>query len=290
MNPPSRPVPAPPLDLPAQVAAALREDIGSGDLTAALVPQNQRVRGRIVSREAAVLCGQPWAAACFGQLDPTIRLTWQAAEGATLAPGALVCLLEGPARPVLSAERTALNFLQLLSATATATSRFVAAVAGTGCTVLDTRKTLPGLRSAQKYAVRCGGGGNHRMGLFDMVLIKENHILAAGSIGQAVEAARSLAAGVRIEVEVESLQELEEAFAAAPDVVMLDDFTLEDMTTAVGRNRARGRPVQLEASGSVDLETVRAIAATGVDFVSVGALTKHVRAVDLSMRLEFEGR
>ena len=290
MNPPSRPVPAPPVDLPAQVAAALREDIGSGDLTAALVPQNQRVRGRIVSREAAVLCGQPWAEACFGQLDPTIRLTWQAAEGAALAPGAPVCLLEGPARPVLSAERTALNFLQLLSATATAASRFVAAVAGTGCTVLDTRKTLPGLRSAQKYAVRCGGGGNHRMGLFDMVLIKENHILAAGSIGQAVEAARARAAGVRVEVEVESLQELEQAFAAAPDVVMLDDFTLEDMATAVARNRARGRPVQLEASGSVELETVRAIAATGVDFVSVGALTKHVRAVDLSMRLEFDGR
>ena len=290
MSPPSRPVPAPPVDLPAQVAAALREDIGSGDLTAALVPQNQRVRGRIISREAAVLCGQPWAEACFGQLDPTIRLTWQAAEGATLAAGALVCLLEGPARPVLSAERTALNFLQLLSATATAASRFAAAVAGTGCTVLDTRKTLPGLRSAQKYAVRCGGGGNHRMGLFDMVLIKENHILAAGSIGQAVEAARALAAGVRIEVEVESLHELEQAFAAAPDVVMLDDFTLADMATAVARNRARGRPVQLEASGSVGLETVRAIAATGVDFVSVGALTKHVRAVDLSMRLEFDGR
>ncbi len=289
MNAPSRPVPAPPVDLPAQVAAALREDIGSGDLTAALVPQNQRVRGRIVSREAAVLCGQPWAEACFGQLDPTIRLTWQAAEGATVAPGALVCLLEGPARPVLSAERTALNFLQLLSATATAASRFATAVAGTGCTVLDTRKTLPGLRSAQKYAVRCGGAGNHRMGLFDMVLIKENHILAAGSIGQAVEAARALTAGVRIEVEVESLQELEQAFAAAPDVVMLDDFALADLATAVARNRAHGRPVQLEASGSVDLETVRAIAATGVDFVSVGALTKHVRAVDLSMRLEFDG-
>ena len=289
MNAPSRPVPAPPVDLPAQVAAALREDIGSGDLTAALVPQNQRVRGRIVSREAAVLCGQPWAEACFGQLDPTIRLTWQAAEGATVAPGALVCLLEGPARPVLSAERTALNFLQLLSATATAASRFATAVAGTGCTVLDTRKTLPGLRSAQKYAVRCGGAGNHRMGLFDMVLIKENHILAAGSIGQAVEAARALTADVRIEVEVESLQELEQAFAAAPDVVMLDDFALADLATAVARNRAHGRPVQLEASGSVDLETVRAIAATGVDFVSVGALTKHVRAVDLSMRLEFDG-
>ncbi len=279
-----------PADLAEQVAAALREDVGSGDLTAALVPLAQRVRGRIVSREAAVLCGQAWAEACFRQLDPGIRLTWNAADGATLTPGMLVCTVEGPARSVLTGERTALNFLQLLSATATAASRFAAAVAGTGCTVLDTRKTLPGLRSAQKYAVRCGGAANHRMGLYDMVLIKENHILAAGSIAQAVAAARASAVGARIEVEVESLGELEQALEARPDIVMLDDFTLEDMAAAVARNRARGRPVLLEASGSVSLETVRAIAATGVDFVSVGALTKHVRAVDLSMRLEFDGR
>ena len=279
-----------PADLAEQVAAALREDVGSGDLTAALVPLAQRVRGRIVSREAAVLCGQAWAEACFRQLDPGIRLTWNAADGATLTPGMLVCTVEGPARSVLTGERTALNFLQLLSATATAASRFAAALAGTGCTVLDTRKTLPGLRSAQKYAVRCGGAANHRMGLYDMVLIKENHILAAGSIAQAVAAARASAVGARIEVEVESLGELEQALEARPDIVMLDDFTLEDMAAAVARNRARGRPVLLEASGSVSLETVRAIAATGVDFVSVGALTKHVRAVDLSMRLEFHGR
>jgi nicotinate-nucleotide pyrophosphorylase (carboxylating) len=290
---PSEPASAtflPPSDLDAQVAAALREDLGSGDLTAALVPSGQRVTGRIITREAAILCGSPWAQACFAQLDPTIRLTWHARDGAALAPGALVCTVEGPARGVLSGERTALNFLQLLSATATAASRFAAAVAGTGCTVLDTRKTLPGLRSAQKYAVRCGGAANHRMGLYDMVLIKENHILAAGSIGQAVAAARALGAGVRIEVEVESLAELEQAFAAGPDIVMLDDFSLEDMASAVARNRARGRPVQLEASGSVSLETVRAIAATGVDFVSVGGLTKHVQAIDLSMRLEFDAR
>ena len=279
-----------PADLAEQVAAALREDVGSGDLTAALVPLAQRVRGRIVSREAAVLCGQAWAEACFRGLDPATRLTWNAADGATLTPGMLVCTVEGPARSVLTGERTALNFLQLLSATATAASRFAAAVTGTGCTVLDTRKTLPGLRSAQKYAVRCGGARNHRMGLYDMVLIKENHIVAAGSIAQAVAAARASAAGARIEVEVESLGELEQALAARPDIVMLDDFTLEDMAAAVARNRARGRPVLLEASGSVSLETVRAIAATGVDFVSVGALTKHVRAVDLSMRLEFDGR
>ena len=281
-----------PADLAEQVAAALREDVGSGDLTAALVPLAQRARGRIVSREAAVLCGQAWAEACFRRLDPATRLTWNAADGATLTPGMLVCTVEGPARSVLTGERTALNFLQLLSATATAASRFAAAVAGTGCTVLDTRKTLPGLRRAQKYAVRCGGARNHRMGLYDMVLIKENHILAAGSIAQAVAAARASAVGARIEVEVEveSLGELEQALEARPDIVMLDDFTLEDMAAAVARNRARGRPVLLEASGSVSLETVRAIAATGVDFVSVGALTKHVRAVDLSMRLEFDGR
>jgi nicotinate-nucleotide pyrophosphorylase (carboxylating) len=279
-----------PADLPEQVAAALREDVGSGDLTAALVPLAQRVRGRIVSRETAVLCGRAWAEACFRQLDPGIRLTWTRADGAALTPGMLVCTVEGAARSVLTGERTALNFLQLLSATATAASRFAAAVAGTGCTVLDTRKTLPGLRSAQKYAVRCGGAANHRMGLYDMVLIKENHIVAAGSIAQAVAAARASAAGARIEVEVESLDELEQALATRPDIVMLDDFTLEDMAAAVAPNRARGRPVLLEASGSVSLETVRAIAATGVDFVSVGALTKHVRAVDLSMRLEFDER
>ncbi|MGC8518864.1 MAG: carboxylating nicotinate-nucleotide diphosphorylase [Steroidobacteraceae bacterium] len=281
--------PIPPADLDAQVRAALHEDVGRGDVTAALVPSEQQVRGRIVSREAAILCGRPWVEACFGQLDPQIRLTWHVAEGAPLAPGALVCTVQGAARAVLTGERTALNFLQLLSGTATAAHRFAEAIAGTGCTVLDTRKTLPGLRTAQKYAVRCGGGANHRMGLYDMVLIKENHILAAGSIGAAVQAARRLAASVRIEVEVESLEELEQAFAAGPDIVMLDEFSLEDMREAVGRNRARGRPVQLEASGSVSLENIRQIAATGVDFISVGALTKHVRAVDLSMRLEFQG-
>ncbi len=278
-------VPLPPAQVTEQVAAALREDIGPGDLTAALVPPRQRVRGQIVTREAAVLCGRPWAEACFRQMDPQVHLDWRADDGAHLAPGQALCDIAGPARAILTAERTALNFLQLLSATATATSRFVAAVAGTGCTVLDTRKTLPGLRSAQKYAVRCGGALNHRMGLYDMVLIKENHILAAGSIAAAVDAARAIASGTRIEVEVESLAELEQALDAGADLVLLDDFSLEDMATAVARNRARGRLARLEASGSVTLESVRAIAATGVDFVSVGALTKHVRAVDLSLRL-----
>jgi nicotinate-nucleotide pyrophosphorylase (carboxylating) len=285
---------APPADLPEQVAAALREDIGSGDVTAQLLPETQRVRGRVITREQAVLCGRAWAEETFHRLDPGIQLTWRASDGEPLAPGAVIFELEGRARPILTGERTALNFLQLLSATATQTSRFVAAVAGTGCTILDTRKTLPGLRSAQKYAVRCGGGSNHRLGLYDMVLIKENHIAAAGSITAAIAAARRLSQGVKVEVEVESLAELEEALRAGPDMVLLDDFSLSDLAAAVSLNRSRrnaasprARAVALEASGSVSLETVRAIAATGVDFISAGALTKNVRAIDLSLRLDW---
>lgn len=288
---PTAPAPAadlaPPADLPEQVAAALREDIGSGDVTARLVPEGQQVRGRVVTREDAVLCGRPWVEETFRRLDAGIRLEWHAADGQRVTAAAAIFEIEGPARPILTGERTALNFLQLLSATATQARRFADAVAGTGCTVLDTRKTLPGLRNAQKYAVRCGGAGNHRMGLYDMVLIKENHIAAAGSITAAITAARRVAAGVKVEVEVESLQELEEALRAGPDIVLLDDFSLADLAAAVSRNRALGRPVALEASGSVSLETVRAIAATGVDFVSSGGLTKNVRAIDLSMRLDF---
>jgi nicotinate-nucleotide pyrophosphorylase (carboxylating) len=289
--PGNAPLPAPdlnpPADLPEQVDAALREDIGSGDVTAQLVPEAQRVGGRVITREEAVLCGRPWVEETFRRLDPGVRLTWQARDGEPVAPGAVIFEIEGRARPILTGERTALNFLQLLSATATQASRFVAAVAGTGCIVLDTRKTLPGLRTAQKYAVRCGGGRNHRLGLYDMVLIKENHIAAAGSLTAAIAAARRVAQGVKVEVEVESLAELEEALRAGPDIVLLDDFSLGDLAAAVSRNRSRGRPVALEASGSVSLETVRAIAATGVDFVSSGALTKNVRAIDLSMRLDF---
>jgi len=286
---PQAPAPdlTPPADLPQQVTAALREDVGSGDVTAELVPSEQRVRGRVVTREDAVLCGRPWAEETFRRLDAAIRLAWRATDGERVEAGAVIFEIEGPARPILTGERTALNFLQLLSATATQTSRFVAAVAGTGCTVIDTRKTIPGLRTAQKYAVRCGGGRNHRMGLYDMVLIKENHIAAAGSISAAIAAARQAAAGVKVEVEVESLQELEEALRAGPDIILLDDFSLQDLAAAVSLNRSRGRPVALEASGSVSLETVRAIAATGVDFVSSGGLTKNVRAIDLSMRLDF---
>ena len=289
-EPPPAPDLAPPPDLADQVAAALREDIGSGDVTAQLVPEAQRVRGRVVTRENAVLCGRPWAQETFRRLDADIHLTWKAADGDQVRAGAVIFEIEGRARPILTGERTALNFLQLLSATATQASRFAAAVAGTGCTILDTRKTLPGLRSAQKYAIRCGGGRNHRMGLYDMVLIKENHIAAAGSIGAAIGAARRVTNGVKVEVEVESLAELEEALRAGPDIVLLDDFSLEDLAAAVALNRSRGRPVAFEASGSVSLETVHAIAATGVDFVSCGGLTKNVRAVDLSMRLDFKSK
>jgi nicotinate-nucleotide pyrophosphorylase (carboxylating) len=278
-----------PQDLSRQVDAALAEDIGSGDVTAALVPADQQVRGAIVTREDAVLCGRAWADETYRRLDPRVQLGWRAADGERLTSGEVICGIEGPARAVLTGERTALNFLQLLSATATEARRFVDAVAGTGCRILDTRKTLPGLRSAQKYAVRCGGADNHRMGLYDRVLIKENHIAAAGSLGGAVRAAATHAPGLLVEVEVESLAELEEALDAAPDIVLLDDFTHADMRTAVALNRARPRPVKLEASGSVSLETVRAIAATGVDYISIGGLTKNVRAVDLSMRLEFSG-
>jgi len=282
-------VPELPADLGAQVDAALREDIGSGDVSAALVPAGQRVRGSIVTREAAILCGRAWADETFRRLDPQVRLGWHAADGARLAADQVIFEIEGPARAVLTGERTALNFLQLLSGTATATRRLVDAVAGTPCRILDTRKTLPGLRTAQKYAVRCGGGDNHRMGLYDRVLIKENHIAAAGSLTGAIEAARRSAPELTVEVEVESSAELQEALDAKPDIIMLDDFSLAALQAAVKLNQARGRPVKLEASGSVSLETVRAIAATGVDYISVGALTKHVRAVDLSMRLEFTG-
>ena len=285
----SEPIPAhpallPPADLDAQVSTALQEDVGRGDVTAALVPPEQRVRGQIVSREAAILCGQPWVEACFGQLDPQIRLTWHVAEGAPLAPGALVCTVEGAARGVLTGERTALNFLQLLSGTATAAHRFAQAVAGTGCTVLDTRKTIPGLRTAQKYAVRVGGAQNHRIGLHDAILIKENHIVAAGGITAAVSLARAGARGAPVEVEVESLEELREAIAAGADSALLDDFTIPQMREAVALNRAAARPLALEASGGVGERDVRAIAETGVDFVSAGSITKHVHAVDLSMR------
>ncbi|MBV6417071.1 MAG: Nicotinate-nucleotide pyrophosphorylase [carboxylating] [Steroidobacteraceae bacterium] len=274
-----------PPDIDAQVAAALREDVAGGDVTAALVPAQQRVVAEVIAREAAVLCGAPWFDRVFRSLDPSIRIEWSAADGERIAADSRVCRLSGRARPILTGERTALNFLQTLSGTATAARHYVDAVAGTGCTILDTRKTVPGLRLAQKYAVRCGGAQNHRLGLHDRVLIKENHIAAAGSIAAAVAAARRLSPGIPVEVEVESLAEFEEALAAAPEVIMLDEFSLADMRTAVARNRALGRHAKLEASGSVTLGTIRTVADTGVDFISVGAITKHVRALDLSLRI-----
>lgn len=280
-------MPALPADLADQVGAALREDIGSGDVTAALVPAAQRVRGRVITREPAVLCGVAWVNETFRQLDPAVRLTWHVADGAAVTPDQVLFEIEGPARAVLTGERTSLNFLQLLSGVATVARTFADAVAGTHCQILDTRKTLPGLRTAQKYAVLCGGASNHRMGLFDRVLIKENHIAAAGSIGGAIATARRLHPGITVEVEVESLPELAAALAAAPDIVMLDEFTHADMRAAVAMRNERARAVKLEASGSVSLDLVRGVAATGVDYISVGALTKHVHAVDLSMRLEF---
>ena len=261
--------------------------MGAGDVTAALVPATQQVRAQIIAREPAILCGTDWADTTFKQLDPAIRLEWHAHDGERVVADMTVVRLAGLARPILSGERTALNFLQTLSATATAASRYVEAIAGTGCQILDTRKTLPGLRLAQKYAVRCGGARNHRLGLHDMVLIKENHIIAAGSIATAIAAARRTSPGVPVEVEVESLTEFQQALDAGADIIMLDELTLADMRTAVELNRARGARAKLEASGNVTLASVREIALTGVDYISIGGITKHVQAVDLSMRCEF---
>lgn len=270
-----------PPDPSSAVALALAEDIGGGDLTAALIAAATRAEATVISRESAVLCGTAWFNEVFRQLDPSIRVTWQVQDGERIHTDQLLCLLQGPARTLLSGERTALNFLQTLSATATAARRYADAVAGTRAAILDTRKTLPGLRLAQKYAVRCGGCQNHRLGLFDAILIKENHILAAGSITQAITQARRLHPGITLEVEVENLNELAEALAAQPDIVMLDNFELDTLRQAVIQVDRR---VKLEASGNVNLDTVRAIAETGVDYISVGSLTKDLKAIDLSMR------
>ncbi len=265
------------------VALALAEDVGGGDLTAALIPEDAQAEATVVSRERAVLCGAAWFDAVFQQLDPRIHIEWRAADGDRVEPNQLLCTLHGPARALLTGERTALNFLQALSGTATLARLYADLVAGTGATILDTRKTLPGLRLAQKYAVRRGGCQNHRIGLFDAVLIKENHIMAAGSITNAIATARRLHPGITVEVEVENLAELEEALAARPDIVMLDNFDLATLAEAV---RITAKRVKLEASGNVTTTTVRAIAETGVDYISIGGLTKDVRAVDLSMRFK----
>jgi nicotinate-nucleotide pyrophosphorylase (carboxylating) len=283
MNPPI-PVPH---DLPAQVERALAEDIGTGDVTAALIAPERAGRAAVITREPAVVCGIPYVNETFARVDPAVRVDWKVAEGDWVAANQLLFTVQGPARGLLTAERTALNFLQLLSATATAAHAYAALIEGTACQVLDTRKTIPGLRTAQKYAVRVGGGHNHRIGLFDMILIKENHIMAAGSIARAVASARASGARVPVEVEVENLDELRQAIAAGADIAMLDEFSLEAMREAVAVNRGAERPVKLEASGGVTQQTIRDIALTGVDYISVGSITKHVQAVDLSMRFDW---
>jgi len=275
-----------PAEIARNVAAALAEDVGAGDLTAALIPEGRAGIATVIARESAVICGIDWFNASFAALSKDIAIEWQVRDGDRVAPNALLCTLRGPARALLTGERTALNFLQLLSGVATRANVFVQAVAGTRAQIVDTRKTLPGLRIAQKYAVWCGGGGNHRMGLHDAILVKENHILAAGGIAAVLQNSGAIAAasGGRcqfIQIEVENLAELDEALAAGAKMVLLDNFDLPSMRRAV--ERTAGKAV-LEASGGVNLETVRGIAETGVDRISIGGLTKDVQALDLSMR------
>jgi len=272
-------------DLTQTVAAALAEDVGDGDLTAGLIDADKDASARVISRQAAVICGRPWVDEVLRQVDRSASIEWLVEEGEQVDANTLLFTLSGPARSLLTAERTMLNFLQVLSGTATRTRHYMALIADTKARLLDTRKTIPGLRLAQKYAVKTGGGENHRIGLFDAFLIKENHIQAAGSISAAISRAREIRAGVRIEVEVENQAELEEAIAAAPDWIMLDNFSPKDMAMAV--ELCRGTGIKLEASGGIEnAEELKAIAATGVDYISLGTLTKHCEAVDLSMRFE----
>jgi nicotinate-nucleotide pyrophosphorylase (carboxylating) len=265
------------------VAQSLREDIGDGDITAKLIPAEKRASGRVITREAATIAGREWVEEVFRQVDPSVVLTWKVSDGDTVSPDQPLFIMEGPARSLLTAERSALNWLQTLSGVATACSGYAARVAHTGVQLLDTRKTLPGLRLAQKYAVTCGGCYNHRSGLWDAFLIKENHIAACGSISNAVAAAHRIAPGKPVEVETENLDELEQALSAGADIIMLDEFSLEDLRTAVARTAGKAK---LEASGGINATTLVPIAETGVDFISIGALTKDLKAVDLSMRLE----
>jgi len=265
------------------VTQALSEDVANGDITAELIGADVQASGRIVTREDGILCGTAFALEAFQQIDPSCHVEWAAQDGDAIAADSLVCTLSGPARALLTGERTALNFLQLLSGTASTAGQYAARVAHTGVKLLDTRKTVPGLRLAQKYAVTCGGCYNHRIGLFDAFLIKENHISAAGSIAKAVAAARDVAPDKPVEVEVENEAELEQALTAGADRIMLDNFTLEALRDAVSHTAGSA---DLEASGNVTDETLVAIAETGVDFISIGALTKHVRALDLSMRID----
>ena len=268
----------------ADVAAALAEDIGSGDVTAALLADGPDC-AYLLCKEDAVVCGRPWFDACHRALDPDVRIDWRVEEGTQVAAGTVLATLEGRTRALVSAERASLNFMQTLSATATTTAEHVAAVDGTGARILDTRKTIPGLRHAQKYAVRVGGGCNHRMGLYDAVMLKENHVRAAGSLTAAIRAARAAQPGLPLIVEVETLDQLREALAVGCDRILIDDFDAATRREAVAVVAAHPRPVPLEVSGGVDLPGLRAIAADGVDFISIGGLTKHVRAIDLSLKL-----
>ncbi|WP_429077603.1 carboxylating nicotinate-nucleotide diphosphorylase [Aeromonas veronii] len=279
-------------DVSRAVRAALLEDLGdalttldqpdaNADITAQLIPADRMATARVITREAGVFCGQPWVDEVFVQLGGDVKVEWKVQDGEVLSPNQELFRLHGPARLLLTGERNALNFVQTLSGVATLTARYVAELEGTDCRLLDTRKTIPGLRTAQKYAVTCGGGKNHRIGLYDAYLIKENHILACGGIAEAINEARHLNPGKPVEVEVESLAELEQALAANADIVMLDNFDVTMMREAVAINQGRAK---LEVSGNVTLDTLAEFAATGVDFISVGALTKHVRALDLSMR------
>ncbi|WP_371128755.1 carboxylating nicotinate-nucleotide diphosphorylase [Nitrosospira sp. Nl5] len=273
-------------DIEKDVNQALAEDMGTGDLTANLVPADEIATATVVSRENAILCGIEWFEACFWQLDRQTEVRWFSQDGAAIGAGQALCEITGNARALLSAERSALNFLQLLSAVATQTRRHVDAVAGTGASIVDTRKTLPGLRLAQKYAVRCGGGVNHRLGLYDGILIKENHIIAAGGIEPALRAAEAIApAGVFTQIEVETLDDLRSALGAGAKLILLDNFDLDRMREAVTLNvRSTSKTAVLEASGGITLDNIRMVAETGVDRISVGSLTKNIKAVDLSMR------
>ncbi len=270
-----------PNEIVRSVTQALEEDVGTGDATAALIGEDSIGHARVVAREAAVVCGVRWFEEVYHQLDPSVSIEWLVIDGQSIQSECILCDIRGPSRALLTGERTALNFLQMLSGVATRTRRFVDAVAGTSAAILDTRKTIPGLRQALKYAVRTGGGRNHRMGLYDGVLIKENHIHAAGDIPQVMERARRLTAALPIQIEVESIMQLEQAVDAGARLILLDNFRLEDLKTAV---QVAANRVELEASGGITLENVRAVAETGVDRISIGALTKDLQAIDLSMR------
>jgi len=273
--------PSLPHDLVETVRCALAEDIGSGDITAQLVAKDKQAQARIISREPAIMCGQAWVNEVFKQIDANVKITWLVNDGGAIAADQELCRIQGNARSLLTGERTALNFIQTLSATASQAHTYTQRIADTTTRILDTRKTIPCLRTAQKYAVVCGGGKNHRIGLFDAFLIKENHIAAAGSIAAAVNAARQLAADLPVEVEVENLREVQQALDAKADILLLDNFSISLLSEAVALTQQRAK---LEASGNITLDNVREVALTGVDFISIGAITKHIRATDLSMR------